>query len=315
MRVVFMGTPEFAVPSLTLIEKSSKHNIISVVTSADKPQGRGRRITPSPVKSCALLSGLSFLQPKSLKDPHFYQKIQFLKPDVFVVVAFRILPEELFSIPEYGAINLHASLLPQYRGAAPIQWAIMNGERKTGLTTFQIDNGVDTGRIMLQEEIDIKPGETAGDLSLRMADSGARLLIKTLDKLEDGTLVSVDQSTGVSSKAPKITPDMLEIDWNFPASVIVDKILGLSPEPAAYFLYKEMRIKVFKAKEIFGSGSEGKFPGTIACADTDEGLIIRAKNNAVQILEVQREGKNRMSAEDLLRGLDINAGEVIQQNK
>jgi len=310
MKVIFMGTPDFAVPTLENLVNNSKHNVISVVTAVDKPRGRGRKIFPSSVKTCALTFQLPVIQPQNLSDKEFLQKIRSLSPDVFVIVAFRILPEELFSIPKYGAINLHASILPEYRGAAPIQWALIHGEKKTGVTTFRIDAGVDTGNILLQKEVEIQPDETAGELSERLAEIGAGLIVETLDRLEAGTITPVIQDTRKSSRAPKITQEILRIDWNKSAQDIVYLIRGLSPVPAAHTYYKNIELKIFRARALVKANEE-LTAGTILKAHPKEGLVVKAGMGAVEVITIQREGKRQMSAAELLRGMNMREGEVF----
>lgn len=310
MKVIFMGTPDFAVPTLENLVNNSKHNVICVVTAVDKPRGRGRKIFPSSVKTCALTFQIPVIQPHNLSDKEFLQKIRSLAPDVFVIVAFRILPEELFLIPKYGAINLHASILPEYRGAAPIQWALIRGEKKTGVTTFRIDAGIDTGNILLQKEVEIQPDETAGELSERLAEIGAGLIVETLDKLEAGTITPVIQDTRKISRAPKITPEILRIDWNKSAQDIVYLIRGLSPVPATHTYYKNIELKIFRARALVEANEE-LTAGTILKAHPKEGLVVKAGRGAVEVITIQREGKRQMSAAELLRGMNMREGEVF----
>lgn len=310
MTVIFMGTPDFAVPTLRLLILNSNHKVVSVVTTEDKPRGRGRKLLPSPVKVFAESKSLPILQPSNLSEDNFLQKIRDIGPDIFVVVAFRILPEELFSIPKHGAINLHASLLPQYRGAAPIEWALINGECQTGLTTFKIDRGIDTGGILMQDTVEIRPEDNSGSLSLRMANTGAQLVKKTLDALEAGTVTPELQISEKKSSAPKITSDLLHIDWEKPATEIVNLIRGLSPEPGAYIVYQGRRIKVFEAR-LQEEADGDRTPGTVVASDQDDGLIISSNPGSVEILLVQREGKRQMPARDLLKGMQMTTGDVV----
>jgi len=311
MKVIFMGTPDFAVPTLEYLVNNGKHNVISVVTAVDKPRGRGRKIFPSSVKTCALSLRLPIIQPQDLSDNEFLQKVRSLAPDVFIIVAFRILPEELFSIPKYGAINLHASMLPEYRGAAPIQWALIRGEKKTGITTFRIDAGIDTGNILLQKEVEIQPDETAGELSKRLAKIGAELMVETLDRLESGTITPTIQNSRKSSRAPKITPEILHIDWNKSAQDIVYLIRGLSPVPAAHTYYKNIELKIFRARAL-DKTDEKPTAGTILKSHPKKGLVIKAgSGGAVEVITIQREGKRQMSAAELLRGMHMREGEVF----
>ncbi|MFC1514189.1 methionyl-tRNA formyltransferase [candidate division KSB1 bacterium] len=310
MKVIFLGTPEFAVPSLKYLIEHSNHDVLAVVTTPDKKQGRGRKIIPSPVAITAEEYNLPVFKPDSFDNPDFLSDMRKFDPDIFVVVAFRILPESLFTIPKYGTINLHASLLPKYRGAAPIQWSLINGENKTGVTTFLIDKGIDTGNILLQEETDIQPNETAGELSEKLSDIGSILIDKTLTKLEQREIKPIIQPKDAYSKAPKITQEITKINWNKSASEIVNLIRGLSPVPAAYTVYKDIKLKIFLAN-ISEFDIPDAEPGKIINADSKRGLIIKAKTGSVVILDVQREGKKRMKSTDLLRGMEINKDIIL----
>ncbi|MFC1553915.1 methionyl-tRNA formyltransferase [candidate division KSB1 bacterium] len=310
MKVIFLGTPEFAVPSLKYLIEHSNHDVLAVVTTPDKKQGRGRKIIPSPVAITAEEYNLPVFKPDSFDNPDFLSDMRKFDPDIFVVVAFRILPESLFTIPKYGTINLHASLLPKYRGAAPIQWSLINGENKTGVTTFLIDKGIDTGNILLQEETDIQPNETAGELSGKLSDIGSILIDKTLTKLEQREIKPIIQPKDAYSKAPKITQEITKINWNKSASEIVNLIRGLSPVPAAYTVYKDIKLKIFLAN-ISEFDIPDAEPGKIINADSKRGLIIKAKTGSVVILDVQREGKKRMKSTDLLRGMEINKDIIL----
>ena len=314
MRVVYMGTPDFAVPTLKHLAQNTSHNVVTVVTAQDKPKGRGRELKSPVLKLCALDLNIPTLQPNNLRDREFLDTLLKLNPDVLVVVAFRILPVELFSLTRFGAINLHASLLPSYRGPAPVQWAIMNGEQTTGLTTFQIDNGIDTGNILLQRSLEIEDSETAGELLKRLADLGAQVVAESLDGLEKGKLEALTQVSSQSSHAPKITPDILPIDWNNPAQSIVNKVRGLSPTPSAQTYYKGKLIKLFRAQSVELVSSDLK-PGTILKANSKDGLFVQAGCNVVEILELQREGKKQMTAKEMLRGMNIEEGEVLKSKK
>jgi len=310
MRVIFMGTPEFAVPSLHYLAQKSNNSLIAVVTTIDKPSGRGQLVSSSPVKMRAEALQLPVIQVLNLKDEVFLQNIKLLNPDIFVVVAFRMLPIELYSIPKLGAINLHASLLPYYRGPAPIQWTLINGETRTGVTTFQIDAGIDTGNILLQEAVDILPDETAGELSERLAEIGARLVVKTLDQFKSGTLTPQKQIIDIGSRAPKITPEMGLLNWNKSASAIVNLIRGLSPKPAAYTFFNDMKLKLYRAK-IADICILNAPPGYVIESNPKKGLIVQAGEGAVEIISVQREGKKTITACELLRGIHIPEGSIF----
>ena len=303
MRVVFMGTPEFAVPSLEAVF-ASRHEVVAVVTTADKPSGRSLRMTESPVKKAARRYELPILQPDELRDPFFIRALAGFSPEVFLVVAFRILPPEVFSIPPFGCINLHPSLLPELRGAAPINWALMRGLSRTGLTTFLIERQVDTGDILLQEPVDIKPDDDAGSLSARLAELGAQLCIRTLEGLEAGELKPGPQKGEVST-APRLTRDTCRIDWNRPAVEIHNQVRGLSPTPAAFTTLNQKTVKLFCTKPLddFGDGE----PGTVA-GEVDDMLAVYTGREALGIIELQMEGRRRMNAGEFLRGKSILPG-------
>lgn len=311
MRIVFMGTPEFAVYSLRRILNSS-HEVVGIVTVPDKPRGRGKRVQPSPVKQFALEHNLKpILQPESLKDGGFLEELKKLNADLFVVVAFRILPEEVFSIPSLGTINLHASLLPAYRGAAPINWVIMNGEKETGVTTFIIEKGVDTGKILLQEKVMILDDETAGSLHDRLAKVGAELLVRTLDLLAKKEIVPEEQPFGEFPKAPKITKEILKIDWNKNAQEIKQHVHGLSPYPGAYSLFRGKKVKILRAKVVndHDMSIENFSPGEVVKV-TKNNLFVKCKDNSLlSILELQFEGKRKMTVEEAIRGYRFKEGE------
>jgi len=245
-----MGTPEFAVPSLSKLYDAG-YDIAAVVTAPDKPAGRGMQLSESAVKKYALEKNLKILQPERLKDPHFIEELKSLKADVQIVVAFRMLPEIVWNMPPLGTINLHASLLPQYRGAAPINWAIINGEKQTGLTTFKLQHEIDTGNVLLQEKIDILDNETAGSLHDKMMEAGGELLLKTLRKLEEGKIEEVFQNEikigneNSLKQAPKIFTETCEINWNKSTGEIYNLIRGLSPYPAAFTFLEGKKLKIF----------------------------------------------------------------------
>ena len=313
MRVVFMGTPDFAIPTLQAIFKS-KHQVVGVVTREDKPKGRGLKVLPPPVKRVALKEGLPVLQPVSLKEPGFLQRLREWKADVFVVVAFRILPPEVFTIPPVGTINLHASLLPKYRGAAPIQWALINGETETGVTTFFIDEHVDTGTVLLQEKIRIEPDDTAEELHDRLAALGARVVVRTLDQLEKGELQSRPQ-VGTPTRAPKINKSDCEIDWRQSADKIVNLIRGVSPVPGAFTYVEGKLLKIFRAKAIEAHVLRSAVPGEVLEANSENGIVIASGKDAVALREVQLEGKKRMTVAEFLRGHPLRTGIILGEKR
>jgi methionyl-tRNA formyltransferase len=308
MRLIFMGNPQFAVPTLEKL-LSSKHEVAAVVTSPDRPQGRGKKLASPAVAEFSRQKGLKLIQQENLSDEGFLAKISALAVAIFIVVAFRILPPELFAIPELGAVNLHASLLPKYRGAAPIQWALINGESKTGLTTFSIQKRVDTGGILLQEEVDIGPSETADDLSARMSHLGANLILRTLDLIENGDFKPIPQDNSQASKAPKIKPTDGQIDWSVPAERIVNLIRGLSSNPGAYTFFDGKKLKLYRARVT--NADDSARPGEVITVDGKVGIVVKAGKDAVQIDEIQMEGKKRLPCCDYVRGCPIREGQTL----
>ena len=297
MNIVFMGTPDFSIPSLKVLFES-KHKILAVVTQPDKERGRGQKVSFTSVKQFAVDNSIPVYQPEKLKgNSEFVEQMKSLQPDLFVVVAFRILPKEVFDIPKYGSFNLHGSYLPAYRGAAPIQWALINGETETGLTTFKLAEKVDTGNIYLQEKLPIYAEDNFESLHDRMSESGAKMVFNTVNLIESGNYELKPQDNSLASPAPKITKEICVIDWNKPATEIHNLVRGLSPHPAAYFLYKEKVIKIYKTeicKELNLKPLE--------FFQTKNELIVGCGKDAIQILEIQQEGKKRMSVEEFLRG-------------
>ena len=304
-----MGTPEFAVPSLRKLAVESSHRVVGVVTPPDRPKGRGLRVACSPVKIEALERGLPIFQPDDLLQSDFLSRLRTWGGDCFVVVGFRILPPEIFEMPPKGTINLHASLLPKYRGAAPIQWALMNGDENTGVTTFFIERRVDTGDLILQKSVSIRRDEAAGELHDRLAIVGADLLLETLDLIEQGRVKPVPQR-GEPSRAPKILPEHCLIDWRRHAEAIVNQIRALSPRPGAFTTWGGKRLKVFRGVAMEDEGVETSRPGRVAAA-SEEGILVETPKGLVSVLELQPEGKRRMSAEVFLRGYGLSAGTVL----
>ncbi len=318
-RIVFMGTPLFAVASLRALYEAG-YPVVSVVTVPDKPAGRGQKIATAPVKDYALENGLPVLQPDRLRDSGFVSALKYLHADIFVVVAFRMLPEDVWSIPPYGTFNLHASLLPQYRGAAPINHAIFNGEMKTGVTTFLIDREIDTGRILLSKEIEILPADNAGSLHDRLMTSGAGLVIETVKGLYQGILKPVPQSAepgAILHDAPKILPGDTVIDWKEPVVKIHNKIRGLSPSPGAATTLrsgsKTLRLKLFESRiDSEGTtvaGASQVQPGTITVREKSR-LFFACGSGVLEITSLQPEGRKRMTTAEFIRGFDL-SGWVI----
>ena len=299
LRIVFMGTPEFAVPSLEILIRNKK-NIVGVITAEDKPQGRGQRAGISPVKEAAIKHGLKILQPSKLKSPEFIEELQSLKADLQIVVAFRMLPEIVWAMPPKGTFNLHASLLPQYRGAAPINWAIINGERETGVTTFFLQQEIDTGQIIFQENEIITETDDAGSLYERLMMKGAGLVLKTVEAIESGTVKTNDQITFENLKlAPKIFKETCQINWNQSALAIQNFVRGLSPYPGAW---TEIRGKQFKIFRI--SVSDGAMIGTAGEIQTDQEkyVLVKCSDGWISLDEFQPEGKRKMTAAEYFRG-------------
>lgn len=295
-----MGTPEFAVASLSALV-NSRHKVIAVVTAPDKPQGRGLKPIGSPVKEFAIANGLPVLQPEKLKSEDFLQTLQELDAELFMVVAFRMLPEVVWSMPPMGTYNLHASLLPAYRGAAPINWAIINGETETGITTFRIRQEVDTGNILFREQEPIHPQDDAGSLYDRLMNRGAALVVKTTDAIADGTIVETPQpqQTGNLPLAPKIFRETCSIDWNRPSKKVIDLIRGLSPYPAAWTTISGKSCKIFKATAV--NRYQEAVPGTIL-SDNRQLIEVRTADGWISVDELQPEGKKRMTAAAFLAG-------------
>src|SRR5579872_2434894 len=305
MRIVFMGTPEFAVASLdALLESGSE--IVGVVTAPDKPAGRGQKVNESAVKQYAILHGLTVLQPEKLKDPGFLEELKSLEADLQVVVAFRMLPEVVWNMPPRGTINLHASLLPQYRGAAPINWVLINGEQESGVTTFFLKHEIDTGDILFTEKVTLTGHETAGELHDRLMYKGAGLLVKTVKGIESGRYTELPQAhlaEGVELRhAPKIFKDDCKINWNQPAEKIYNLIRGLSPYPTAFTTLQDKILKVFRAE--YEVTETGRQPGEFL-SDNKAYLKFATTDGFVSLTDIQLEGKKRMGVEEFLRGIRL----------
>ena len=301
-RIVFMGTPAFAVASLSAL-LDAKMNVVGVVTAPDKPGGRGMQLQQSAVKQFALAHNLPILQPEKLKAPEFFEALSAWKPDLQVVVAFRMLPEKIWSFPPMGTLNVHGSLLPQYRGAAPINWAIINGEKETGVTTFQLQHAIDTGDILLQERIPIAENMTAGELHDNMMIVGANLLVKTLDGLVNGTILSVPQKEVADESqikhAPKIFTKDCEINWEAPVQTIHNHIRGLAPFPGAITKVDGKIVKLYSTTILRDQPKEA--PGTFV-TDGKNFAKFACKDGWLVLNDIQWEGKKRMPITDFLRG-------------
>lgn len=317
IRILFMGTPEFAVESLKALVENG-YNVVGVITMPDKPAGRGYKLQPSPVKQYALQQGLPVLQPEKLKDEGFLNELRQLDVDLQIVVAFRMLPEVVWDMPSKGTFNLHSSLLPQYRGAAPINWAIINGEKETGVTTFFLSHEIDTGKIIFQEKTTIEKTDNAGTLHDRLMTMGAQLVLKTVDAILEENVQSVPQDKLFSDvsklkSAPKIFKEDCRVDWNRPAREIYNLIRGLSPYPAAWTELvtndneEGLRIKLFAAEQIeepVEDGSRHLQPGSIS-TDNKSYLDVAAKDGFLRITTLQLTGKKRMNITDFLNGYHL----------
>jgi methionyl-tRNA formyltransferase len=305
LRIIFMGTPEFAIPSLERLIHAGLE-IAAVVTAPDKPAGRGLQLNQSAVKRFALAEGLKILQPEKLKDPDFVKELKSLNADIQVVVAFRMLPEIVWNMPPMGTINVHGSLLPQYRGAAPINWAIINGEKETGVTIFKLKHEIDTGDILLQKKVEIGDAETAGELHDRMKVAGAELLLQTIRELKENTLKEMPQSKISTFKdnvplhqAPKLSPENCEISWQKNAEEVYNLIRGLSPLPTAFTFLNGKKLKIFRAEKetVVIKESQGEI-----ISDHKSYLKFACNNGYISVKELQLEGKKKMNVEDFLRG-------------
>ena len=307
MNIVFMGTPDFAVETLKkLIEK---HNVIAVISQPDKPKGRGKKLVNTPVKQFALDNGIEKIyQPEKIKDEEFVKELEKLNANLFVVVAYgQILSEQVLNIPKYGCINVHGSLLPKYRGAAPIQWSIINGEEKTGVTIMYMEKGMDTGDMILKEEIIIEPKDTYKTLHDKMSIVGAEALIKALELVEKGTVNAQKQNDDEATYAPMITKEMGHINWNNTSKDIINLIRGINPMPMAYTIYKDETFKISEAEEVTGyNGNIGEIVDVIK-----DGFIVKTKDTAIIIKEMQAKGGKRMKTSDYLRGHSIEKNIIL----
>lgn len=339
MKIIFMGTPDFAKESLEAVYNSG-NEILAVVTNPDKPKGRGMKMTISPVKEFALEKNLKILQPSKVrKNEEFIEGIKGMQPDLLCVVAYgKILPKELLDIPKYGAINVHGSLLPQYRGSAPIQWAVINGDKKTGITTMFMDEGMDTGDMILKEETEIGDNETTGELWERLSKIGSKLLVGTINKIdcvknkENKTLDEIKEEIGAEkqgenySLAPMLSKEMAKIDWQKKGVEIKNLVRGLNPIMGAYCFLENKKIKLWKVQVLNLEELEQKFseikdymprmknvePGTVLFADKKKGLFVKTTDGVLEILELQGENAKKMDVKSFLNGNDIHAGEIFE---
>lgn len=309
MRVIFMGTPDFAVPSLEAL--LTKHEVVLVVTQPDKPKGRGKKMVPTPVKACALEHGIPVLQPEKVKEPEFVEQLRSYEPDLIAVTAFgQILSEPILEMPKYGCINVHGSLLPKYRGAAPMQWSIIDGEKVTGITTMYMAKGLDSGDMLLKAEVEITDEDTFATIHDKMAMTGANLLLDTLDQLEAGTLERIPQDHDAATYAPMITKETGHIDWSKNRQDIINLIRGLNPVPAAYTIYEEEVLKIFGAV-ISDVQADDAANGEIV-AVVKKGFVVKCGDGCLLITEVQARGGKRMMTDAYLRGHAMKEGILLQ---
>jgi methionyl-tRNA formyltransferase len=296
MKIIFWGTPEFAVPSLKILLENN-HKIISVVTAPDKERGRGQKVSFTPIKEFGLQNNIPVLQPEKLKAEDFINHLKSFECDLNVVVAFKILPRDIFTIPKYGSLNLHASLLPKFRGAAPIQWTLIKGETETGVTTFALEDKMDTGNIYLQKKIPIQPEDNFGTLHDKLSILGALAVLETVNSIENGTAKMQKQSDELATPAPKITKEIMQIDWNKPAQEIQNLIRAFSRWPGAFFIHNGKLIKVYVSK----IASNLDLPAGKILERKDQ-LFVGCGSNSIEILEIQLEGHKKLSITEFLRG-------------
>lgn len=330
LKILFMGTPDFALESLKALYEA-KYNIVGVVTNPDRPKGRGMKMIASPVKEYALEKHLAVYQPEKVRNnEEFLNTVKKINPDLICVVAYgKILPKELLEIPKMGCINVHGSLLPQYRGAAPIQWAVLNGDKKTGITTMYMNKGMDTGDMILKEEVQIGEDETTGELWERLSKIGAKLLVETVEKIEDGTAPREKQPEDFTM-APMLHKEMANIDWDKKdATQIKNLVRGLNPIMGAYTYLNGKKIKFWKVEKLTTEELAQKYnemneymdyikkvqPGTVLFSNAKQGLYIKCNNDIISVIEIQGENSRKMNILDFLRGNSINAGEIFQNLK
>lgn len=307
MKILFMGTPDFAVPCLDILV-SNGFDVCGAVTQPDKPKGRGHKLTPPPVKEYAISKNISVYQPQTLKDGEFEKVLDELKPQLIAVVAYgKILPEYILDFPEYGCVNVHGSVLPKYRGAAPIQWAIINGDKTTGVTTQYMKMGVDTGDIIFTDETEILPDETYGELYTRLSQSGAKLLLKTVNAIKDGTAPRTEQDESEATHAPMLTKETGHINWTKSADEVLNLIRGTNPWPMSYAMYGDEMMKVFGVKK--GSGFDAP-PGKIRIVNKK--LEISCGKDSVVVDEIQFKGGKRLTVASYLNGHDIDENIILK---
>lgn len=307
MKILFMGTPDFAAEILDAVSKT-EHRIVGAVSQPDKPKGRGHKLVPTDVKIKAEELGISVYQPEKLRDESFVDTLRKLNPDMIIVAAYgKILPDYIINYPKFGCINVHASILPKYRGAAPIQWSIINGDKKTGVSIMRMDKGLDTGDVIAVEETPIGEYETAGELFDRLAKIGADLMVRTIKIIEDGKAIYTPQNDSNSTYAEKITKETAVIDWTKDNSSISKLVCGMSPFPGAVTTYKGETVKIYETEKTHGEGK----PGEILCLEKGHGLKIATGSGALYVKTVQFAGSKRMNVEDYARGHEILNGVIL----
>ncbi len=305
-----MGTPDFAVPTLRKIHESH-HKVVGIVSQPDRPRGRGRKLQPTPIKRFALERNISpILQPLKMKDENFVEALRELEADIFVVVAFRILPEVVFTMPEYGTVNLHPSLLPRYRGAAPLNWAVINGDRESGITTIFIRKEIDAGNIIMQRAESIGEHETAGDIHNRYSEIGADMILESVNLIATGVVEVRPQDDSLATPAPKLTKEMCRLTFEQPATTFRNWVQGLSPFPGAYVFWDDRRLKLLRARVVEADEIKGQ-PGEILKASDGE-LLIACTAGVVAVDELQLEGRKSLKTKDFLAGISIPEGTVLQ---
>lgn len=310
MRIVFMGTPDFSVPALEALVEGG-HEVVAAITQPDKPKGRGKAVLITPVKEKAMELGIPVYQPVKVREPEFVEKLRQMEPDAIVVVAFgQILPKSILEIPRYGCVNIHASLLPKYRGAAPIQWAVIDGERESGVTTMFMNEGLDTGDMLEKEAVTLDPKETGGSLHDKLSAIGGRLILSTLKGLEDGTLKGTPQTDEGTCYAKMLKKSLGDIDWTMDAAAIERLIRGLNPWPSAYTCLHGKTLKIWDGDVL--EREYGVEPGTVAEVAKDR-LVVQTGQGSLAIRSLQLEGKKRMDAGDFLRGYAVEAGTRLER--
>ena len=308
LKIVFMGTPDFAVPCLKTLNEN--YEVIAVITQPDRPKGRGQKLTPSPIKEYALEHNLTVLQPEKIKTSETEEQLKKLAPDLIVVVAFgQILSKAILDIPQLGCINVHASLLPKYRGAAPIHWSIINGETKTGITTMYMDVGLDTGDMILKEEVAISPKMNTGELHDTLMNIGAKTLLQTIQQIAEGSVVRNKQNDAKASYAPLLTKELERINWLLPAQEIYNLVRGLNPWPVAFSIFKGKKLKIWQTK-VIDNVTIGEI-GTVLSL-TETGFTVQTGKGILEILELQPESKRKMTAKDFVCGNQIAINDKLE---